>query len=344
MRGGRPRTPIGTYGVVNVRELRPRCFLAETRYRDIDGRLRRVTARGGSRMGAEGRLKTKIADRPGQAVGTVLGPANGFGDLAELWLSDLDGRDLAESTRTEYRETLRRHVLPAMEHYTLGEITTGRVEWFLKAERALSYSRARMSRTILNQVFKYGLRQDAIARNPVEGTSPLVKPEGTPQALSLDQIAAIREAAAAWRTGKDVMGPRPDGQVRDLIEVLLGTGMRPGEALAARLCDIEDGPLGMVVRVTGTVVERKGQPLHRQPHPKTLASVRGIAVPTFAAEVLRRRMKGRPRRSTETVFASKRGGPLRPCNVRRLSASSSRMPASTLKASVCAGTEGRLRP
>jgi hypothetical protein len=29
-----------------------------------------------------------------------------------------------------YRDQVRLHVLPAIEHFTLGEITTGRVEWF----------------------------------------------------------------------------------------------------------------------------------------------------------------------------------------------------------------------
>lgn len=316
MRGGRPRTAIGTYGTVNVRKL-GRCYLAETRYRDVDGRLRRVTARCASRTGAVASLKERLARRPGHPVGSLLSPASGFGELADLWLIDLEGRDISEGTKVEYRNVLRLHVRPAMEHYTLGEITTGRVEWFLKAERAVSYSRARMSRTILNQLFRYALRQDAIGRNPVEGTSPLAKPKGKPQALSLEQIATIRKAAAAWRTGEGVLGPRPDGQVRDLIEVLLGTGLRPGEALALRLCDIEDGPRGMSIRVTGTVIQRKGQPIIRQPYPKTPTSNRGVPVPEFAAAVLRSRVAGRDRRSTETVFVSKQGGPLRPCNVRR---------------------------
>ena len=37
----------------------------------------------------------------------------------------------------------------------------------------------------------------------------------------LEQIAAIRRAAATWRTGQDAKGPGPDGQVRDIIEFLL---------------------------------------------------------------------------------------------------------------------------
>ena len=37
------------------------------------------------------------------------------------------------------------------------------------------------------------------------------------------------------------MGPRSDGQVRDIIEVMLGTATRIGEALALQQCDVDMG-------------------------------------------------------------------------------------------------------
>ncbi len=194
----------------------------------------------------------------------MLSLSSPFGDLVALWLADLELRELAEATKESYRDQVRLHVLPAFEHFTLGEITTGRVEWFLESEAKTSDSRARRSRTMLNLLFRFALRHDAIARNPVEGTSPLRKPKGSPQALTLEQVAAIRVAAAVWRTGPGLPGPKPDGQVRDIVEVLLGTAMRPGEVLALRLCDIEDGPSGMIASVTGTVVHRKGRGAVRQ--------------------------------------------------------------------------------
>lgn len=117
---------------------------------------------------------------------------------------------------------------------------------------------------MLNQLFGYALRNDAIGRSPVEGASPLKRPKGTPQALTLEQIAAIRAAAAAWRTGPNVKGPKPDGQVRDVIEVLLGTSMRPGEVLALRPVDLRETKAGMVADVCGTVVSRKGVGTYRQ--------------------------------------------------------------------------------
>jgi len=67
--------------------------------------------------------------------------------------------------------------------------------------------------------------------------------------------------------------------------------------------------------VTGTVVQRKGQGAIRQDRPKSEASIRWIPVPEFAASVLRRRSIGV--KEARTIFASRRGGPLSPYNVRR---------------------------
>jgi integrase len=312
---GRPRTAIGTYGQVRVSDLGGR-YRALTRFRDLDGRLRKVTATARSRRAAEVLLKERLLNRAGYGTGGVLSASSPFGDLVDLWLADLALRDISENTKENYRDDLRLHVLPFFAHYTLGEITTGRVEWFLKSERAVSYSRAKHSRTVLNQIFTFALRNDAMHRNPVEGTSPLPRPKNQVRALTLEQVQAIRSAAAAWRTGPAVMGPKPDGQVRDAIEVLLGTSMRPGEVLALRPCDIVDGPHGMVAHVRGTVVYRQGRGTFRQDHPKTDASLRQVPVPEFAARVLRVRLTDQsdPRR---TIFANRGGGPLSQHNFRR---------------------------
>lgn len=317
MSGGRPRTAIGTYGGVYVRRRGDRC-MAETRFRDLDGRLRKVTASAGSPSAATALLKERLLQRTGYGSGGVLSLASPFGDLVALWLKELELRGLAERTKDSYRDQVRLHVLPAFEHYTLGEISTGRVEWFLKSQAAMSPSRARQSRTMLNLLFGFALRHDGISRNPVEGTSQLRNRKVSPQALTLEQIASIRAAAAAWRTGAGLPGPKPDGQVRDILEVLLGTALRTGEVLALRPCDIQDSPSGMIASVTGTVLQRKGQGAVRQERPKTDSSIRHIAVPEFAAAVLRRRlvlMKGAD--TQRTIFASRNGDPLSPYNVRR---------------------------
>ncbi len=317
MSGGRPRTVIGTYGTVGLRP-KGRGYIATARYRDADGRLRPVTASGVSRSAAQARLKERLLNRSGYGERGMLPLTSSFRELVALGLSDLDKQDLVEGTKENYRDDIRRHVMPAFENLPLGEITTGRVEWFLKAEAAVSFSRAKHSRTMLNLLFGFALRYDAILRNPVDGTSQLKKPTGSPRALTPEQIAAIRHAAANWRTGEDVKGPRPDGQVRDIIEVLLGTALRIGEVLALRPRDFADSQKGMVIAVRGTVVLRTGHGAVRRNHPETEHSVRRIAVPEFAAAVLRARlaMVG-PGDVERTIFANRTGGPLSPYSVRR---------------------------
>lgn len=315
---GRPRTAIGTYGSIRVTRLASGRHRACTRYRDVDGVLREVKATSTSPNKATAELKNKLVTRPGYGRGGMLSLTSPFGDLAELWLADLAQREISDGTKKNYRDELRVHVRPFFESYTLGEITTGRVETFLKTELASSYSRAKQARTMLNLLFGFALRHDAIARNPVQGTSPLRKPKGSPEALTLDQIQRIRHAAAFWRTGPDVKGPKPDGNVRDALEVLLGTGLRPGEALALRPVDIKDGRNGMVAHVSGTIVYRQGEGTFRQACPKTDASARTIPLPEFAARVIRRRLEEMaPSQSESTIFHNRQGGPISQHNFRR---------------------------
>ncbi|WP_435527376.1 phage integrase central domain-containing protein [Microbacterium aurantiacum] len=268
--------------------------MALARIRDADGRLRRVTGAARTASAARARLKERLLDRPGFGAGGLLDLSSSFRDLADLWLEDLELRELSDGTKKNYRDDLRLRVRPQFEHISLVEITTGRVEWFLRSESAASFSRAHHSRTVLNQLFAFALRHDAMPRNPVQGTSPLRRPKGERHTLNIEQIGAIRDAASRWRTGPGVKGPKPDGQVRDIIEVLLGTALRIGECLALRVCDVDDGPNGMTISVTGTVVLRTGSGAVRQDHPKTEHSIRRIAAPDFAAAVLRARLAGIP--------------------------------------------------
>lgn len=317
MSRGRPRTAIGTFGEIALTDLGGR-YRAMTRYRDLDGRLRAVTAVAGSQRAATAKLKARLVDRAGYGSGGLLSVASPFGDLCDLWLADLELRDISEGTKDNYRDDLRLHVRPALESYALGEITTGRVEWLLRREAAISHSRAKHTRTLLNQMFAFALRHDALARNPVQGTSSLIRPKREIEAMSLEQVQAIRAASAAWRTGSGVPGPKPDGQVRDICEVLLGTAMRPGEVLALRPCDIDDTTRGMVAHVRGTVVRRQGVRDFRQDQAKTDASHRAIAVPEFAAQVLRRRIAQMPSdQSDVTIFHNRNGGVLTLHNLRR---------------------------
>lgn len=125
---GRPRTVIGTFGEVHLKRLGTGRYRASTRFRDVDGRLRRVTVTGFDVRRATSLLKTRLVDRRGFGHGGMLSLSSPFADLAALWLADLKSRVLAAHTKENYRDDLRLHVRPVFEAYTLGEITTGRIE------------------------------------------------------------------------------------------------------------------------------------------------------------------------------------------------------------------------
>ncbi len=311
---GRPRTPIGTYGNVGVTR-RGDHYVARTRYRDRDGKLRAVTASGPSPVAARSELTQRLLDRRGYGSGSLLHSSSRFTELAALWLDDLKTQDLAEGTKTNYRDILRFHVLPAFENFLLREITTSRVEWFLRTESNVSYSRAMHGRQLLNLLFKFAMRGDAMSVNPVDATSRLRKLTRIPEPLSAGQIAAIRAAMATWTAEYGSTGATPESQVRDIVELLIGTGLRIGEALGLRYCDLDDAPGGMILQVRGTVVESNGPP-YRQDHPKTEHSVRAIVVPDFVAEVLRPRL-ATLHQPEWTVFAAVTGRPLGPAAIRR---------------------------
>ncbi len=59
----RPRTPVGTFGQVEFTTMSGGQVRARTRFRDVDGQLRRVEATGLTRKAAEHALKTRLAER-----------------------------------------------------------------------------------------------------------------------------------------------------------------------------------------------------------------------------------------------------------------------------------------
>ncbi len=318
---GRPRTDIGTFGDIRTSRTASGMLQAMTRFRDFDGRIRRVTATGRTKAQAVAALKRKTAERDtvGDTGGAVTGDTP-FSTLAQLWLEEVQlDSGLSLGTKEVYETQLRTLLMPAFEHFSVREITVARVERFLKAQAAKSHSMAKHSKVLLNLLMKYAMRHEAIRQNPVASTSPLRKPPAPPKALTLDELQAIREAAAAWRTGRGLPGPRPDGQLPDIIEVMVGTSARIGEALGLRKCDVDMASSPPTVQIRGTVVVRKAKGIYRQDVPKTDASNRSVAVPQFAAEVIRKRLALIPDGDPEhLLFFTRRATPISPNNARRI--------------------------
>ncbi|MAO79727.1 site-specific integrase [uncultured Nocardioides sp.] len=317
----RPRTPIGTFGEIEFTKLPNGSVRARTRFRDHDGQLRRIEASGDTRTKAEHRLKERLAARSGYSTGFgELTPDSSFGQLVDLWLEDLDleGK-LAESTRALYERNMRQLVMPVFENLLLREISVRKVDQFIKRlASAKSYSTAKQARTVLSLALGLAVRYDALRENPVRDTARLHKPPSETMALTLEQVDAIRAAVRSWRRAPGTPGPPPDGQLEQIIEVMLGTSARIGEVLAIRKCDVDVTVSPATVRICGTIVSPAGKPTYRQSHPKTQQSTRVVSVPSFAAEVIRQRLVVvGPEAPDHLLFFTRNGTPLTTNNIRR---------------------------
>ena len=239
--------------------------------------------------------------------------------FAAAWLDDVEHDvDRSQGTKETYKRQLETLVLHFFEHFTIREVSVGRVERYLKQQREKSYTQAKHSRTILGMIMAFTVRREITARNLVKEASRMKNPPHTPKALTTEHLAAIRLEAHAWRSQECMIGPRSDGQVRDIIEVMLATATRIGELLALRQRDVDLDADPPQVSVSGTIVVHNGAAVHRQEHPMTHESHRIIPVPEFAADVMRERLALLDSDEPEhLLFFSRNNTPLTPYNVRR---------------------------
>lgn len=316
----RPRLDIGTFGAITFTTVDRGRVQARTRYRDWNGATRQIQASASTQGAADRALKAKLSDRslfqPGFAT---LTPDSSFSDLVTYWLNDLDLEDrLSRTTRLLYERNMRNLVLPVFEHLTLREIGVARCDFFLKSLAKKSHSRAVQARVVLRLALSLAVRHEVLQHNPIDNVSRLHRPPSTPNALTAIEVTAIRAAVKHWESGLSRFGPKPDGRLGVIIEVMLGTSARIGEVLAIRRRDVDVTAAPPTIRIAGTVVSRKGERASRQDHPKTARSVRTVAIPSFTAEAVRRQLTAMTDRSPDALlFGTRNGTPATTANLRR---------------------------
>ena len=315
-----PRLSIGTFGDIGFVCTDGGRVIARVRYRDWDGRTRLVQATGDTPKAAERALKAKLADRSlFQPSTSSLSPDSRFPDLVAYWLEDLalEGR-ISTRTRQLYQRNMKTLVLPAFANLALREIGVARCDQFLKQLAKRSYNSAKQARVVLRLAFGLAVRHEVLPRNPMDHVSRLHKPPSMPSALTPVEVNAIRAAIAVWEAEGPSSGPKPDRQLGAIVEVMLGTSARIGEVLAIRRRDVDVTSPQPSICIAGTIVSPQGAPTFRQDHPKTAKSRRTVAIPSFTAAAVRRRLVQMNDPSLDALlFCSRQGTPLMTNNVRR---------------------------
>lgn len=243
-------------------------------------------------------------------------PLRDSGATIAAWSHHWEATTLAvserrETTKLTYRTLSKTLIRPYLGAVTLDKLRPSDVEGWLAqlAADGKSASTRRQALTILRSMLTTAVRDGVIARNvALEVTRPTLR---RTEAKSFDASSVRALVAAA-----------ADDRLKTLLVVLLGTGMRRGEAIALQWenVDVDAGEL----RVRGTLV-RTGDGLVIQP-PKTGNGWRSIPLsPPVVAALKQQRQQQRLERlaagvswvATDYVFTTVAGTPLDPRNVSR---------------------------
>jgi integrase len=225
--------------------------------------------------------------------------------MAQLWLADIDDTDLATGTKRLYRFATESYILPGIGDLRLREITVPVVERLLASVRSNhGPGAAKSTRNVLSGILGMAVRHGRLPANPVAEASAQRTPRSRPgpRALTPDEAQQLRTLLAA-----DPAAVRHD--LPDLVEFLLGTGLRIGEACALQPSDVD--LQAATLTVTGTVIRQRRLGLSIQQFPKTEAGRRVIALPPQTVALLKRRLATVPQDADPPVLFPSPQGRLR---------------------------------
>jgi integrase len=224
---------------------------------------------------------------------------------------------------------IRRSIVPGIGPVQLEALTARRIQDFLDGlvAEGTGYTEARHALTIVRQMLRYAELGDLIRSNPALACEAPLKMQSKPRALTDLELEAVREAARNWQFGGSSAGAQRSEYLADALDTMLGLGVRIGEALALRWCDVDIE--GGLVHVRGTLVEVRAHKTEagehvpgqffRQDWRKSGMQSNELVVeaPPFVLEVLGRRMVHSPLLNpVDAVFVTRKGTFVRPGNIR----------------------------
>jgi len=307
----RPPLAMGTHGSISItKRAGGSAYVARCRFRDFDGVTRSLERAGRSKAAAMAALQDEVRRRLGTPA-APLRPHHTFERAAGVWLAKLDAQ-VAEGTRAAttadtYRQRLWSVILPAMGQWRLRECTVPQLDAFFTDLASTQGPQSRKTvRTVVSLILRVAVQHEAIADNPVRHLDPIEAGSRKPRALTVKE----RRRFLAWIKGssedKDEARAQASARRRDLPDVvtfMLGTGVRIGEALGVRWCDVDLEGVPVVegdelravpiVAISGNVVRHRGRGLHRHAG-KTETSLRIVPLPRFVVDMLAKREQQHP--------------------------------------------------
>ena len=185
--------------------------------------------------------------------------------------------DIKESTKGDYRDNLRRYVVPYLGRHRLVGLTPIILEKWLaellasggKDKAGLSPATVRHAKISLSKVLATAFAHGLITRNPVSLVKGPKKDLRPVKAMTAEEVSTILGAAEGWLFVAIYLGVR--------------TGLRPGEVAALQWDDIDFKSGHLSVRHTSKSVPGGGVGLTS---PKTQRSLRTVPITDDLTDVL----------------------------------------------------------
>ena len=168
-----------------------------------------------------------------------------FAEFAERWLEEyLPGRGLKLTTTDSYRQTIRRHLLPAFGNHTLERLEREPelIDRYItaKTRAGLSPKTINNQLLVLQVMLKTAIRWRLIRHNPLTDIQRPRIEQPDLHVLSETEIARLWTAYTQLETDAINTDKQEWWRLaRTLTFVALGTAMRRGELLALRWHDIQ---------------------------------------------------------------------------------------------------------
>ena len=214
------------------------------------------------------------------------------------WLeADIDRR-VAARTAARYREIVEKNIIPKLGHVPVRKLTAVHIEAFeaelqregwvkarakqeikegeeapIQEKRGLSAQTALHVHRTLSQALGHAVRLGVLFKNPARQVKPPRPPSREIKILDKNEITTLLNAAKAVGLYVPVL-------------VAVTTGMRRGELLALRWCDID--PTAALLTVNQSLERIKGKFGFKSP--KTKTSRRTITLPTITVQALARHL------------------------------------------------------
>lgn len=284
---------IGERGAISTLKLEKGKWRARCSFRDSDGIKKPMSRYGRTKGAAEGRLKDDWLEYS-KAIMTgrvaVTNPIT-VSVLFDQWMDEewkvhsSKGYPAANTLRNRH-SLMMNHILPRIGEVPVNLLSTGRLNSVLAniPKPDGSYmATAVQARAALMTFCQYAVTHELLSTNVARETNSIGYQPPEPRPLTAEEIAKLRHLVSRWQMSRaNIRVP-----VLDVIDFMLGTGCRIGEALGIQWEHVHLNDPVPWVRIEFAVV-------YNRHDPSSLGTTKAkkvlhVALPIFAAEMLYRR-------------------------------------------------------